>query len=114
MSEAHRQETLQRIIEAGLAGLRCPTRDEVSHTFVTDLVRTGDIRVEIYAGNWRVIEILTGEHKGLRTAERPGKRVPAWKVMDARGTRKFDVPKLKQPPRKKPSAPRALRADELR
>ena len=49
------------------------------------LALKGVIRVEIYAKNWRVVEILVGSHKGQRTQEPPwgGK---FYKKMDKNGT----------------------------
>ena len=38
---------------------------------IADLARAGFVRLELYALNWRVIEIRAGEHKGKRTAKCP-------------------------------------------
>lgn len=115
MSDVGRSETLRLIVEAARAGWRCPDRDRLSPTYVDQLIERGDIKVEIYAGNWRVIEVLTGEYKSVRTAARPGGKGPPWKVIDANGTRTFGkrVP-VGRPTKKQPSAPRLLRSDELR
>lgn len=45
------------------------------------LVYRGDIKVEIYGGNWRVVEILTGKNAGARTMEHP-KGAEPWSVVD--------------------------------
>lgn len=75
-----------RLIEqAAIAGARCPvnitmaTPDGGLASGVTGaLARDGRIRIEVYAKNWRVIEILKGPHAGKRTAPPPfkGSRKP--------------------------------------
>lgn len=57
-------------------GERCPQSKPfgpVSPQVTTALARAGRIRIEIYAHNWRVAEILTGRHAGKRTAPTPYK-----------------------------------------
>lgn len=122
MSEAdkRRDAAFRQIVEAAKAGWRAPQLEDFDIKNVPqalrELTQRGEIRIELYALNWRVIEILTGEHKGLRTAERPGRRSKPWKVIDANGTHDFaqNKPIAGRPRKGQPSAPRLLRADEIR
>lgn len=121
MTEAdnRREAVLRQIIEAAKAGWRAPQLEDFDVKNVPqalrELTKRGDIRIELYALNWRVIEILTGEHRGLRTAERPGRRSKPWKVIDANGTHSTErQTPVSRPRAGQPSAPRLLRADEIR
>lgn len=74
--------TLGQLVEAARAGRRCPQNHKLPHMqAVPYLVATGDIRVEIYCQNYRVVEILTGPHAGARTAEAPVS-TPPYKVLE--------------------------------
>ena len=55
------------------AGERAPINDEFSGgtPVIQALAERGLIRVEVFAQNWRVIEILEGPEKGCRTKECP-------------------------------------------
>lgn len=73
----------QVLIDAAVAGDRCPVLQELvgKHKIpggysVNALVDLGWIRSEIYPQNWRVVEIMVGEHKGARTKEKPGGHKP--------------------------------------
>lgn len=73
----------QILIDAALRGDRCPTLDQlryvhkISTTYrLTPLCDLGWIRMEVYSGNWRIVEIMTGPHKGARTEEHPNKSLP--------------------------------------
>lgn len=64
------------LVAAARAGQRCPVtaREGVPGlpTGATSaLARAGKIKVEVYAHNWRVVEILEGPHAGARTAPCP-------------------------------------------
>lgn len=62
------------LCHAAAAGHRCPTREELPpycRQLLTDLARRGDVRVEIFAHNWRVVTILVGPHAGKSTAPAP-------------------------------------------
>lgn len=68
------------IERAAIKGERAPTNVSMDnpngqlHSGVTSqLLKQGKIRVEVYAHNWRVIEILTGPNAGKRTAMPPYK-----------------------------------------
>jgi hypothetical protein len=60
-------EMLERI---ALAGDRCPTAgtDGLTSQLTSDLARRGDLRIDVYAKNYRVITILTGPNAGRHTA----------------------------------------------
>lgn len=73
---------------AAVAGRRCPGNDTgaVSSDLVGMLARAGRIKVEIYALNFRVVEIMTGPNAGRRTKARPHDSSPPWKVIDKNGS----------------------------
>src|SRR3990167_5262320 len=87
--------TLQIIANAADRGERCPTSQEmVLQLFelgfrrkcsgtTHDLIKLGFIRVEVYGRNYRVVEIIDGQHKGKRTKEYPNVGVP-YKILDGR------------------------------
>ena len=59
------------VAKAAARGLRCPQNDElgtVGARALQKLAHTGWIKIEVYALNWRVVEILSGPHEGQRTA----------------------------------------------
>jgi len=65
----------QKIVEAALAGERCPTSDDFlnrwgvhnSTRYFSDLADEGRIRTEVSARNWRTVWICEGEHRGKHT-----------------------------------------------
>ncbi len=68
----------QILQDAAVAGERCPQTHELRHLHKipeayrpTQLADMGWVRVEIFALNWRVVEIMIGDHKGARTKEAP-------------------------------------------
>lgn len=73
-------EAFALIEAAALKGERCPQGapyGPLQRNAVTALRRDGRIRFELYALNWRVATILTGQHAGKRTAPCPiGRRTP--------------------------------------
>jgi hypothetical protein len=74
VSAATLERDFRLIAAAAIAGERCPQsypHGTISAACVTALVRAGRIRSEVYRGNWRVITILKGEHKGKSTAPYP-------------------------------------------
>ena len=68
-----RDRTFHLLAEAARTGARCPKKGEIpwGKDHVAMLARLGHIRIEIYARNWRVVEIMTGPHAGKRTAPAP-------------------------------------------
>ena len=78
------------IAERADRGERAPTLDNLYYLFpdvpapqqrLQKLCREGHVRIEVYSLNWRVIEILTGEHKGKRTKACPRGGKP-YRVLD--------------------------------
>ena len=62
------------IVEAALKGERCPKtypHGPIMTGSIGKLYTLGFIRSEVYAGNFRVIKILWGTHKGKSTAPPP-------------------------------------------
>jgi hypothetical protein len=70
------------------AGLRCPTRDAVAPKVTSELAAAGRIRIEIYAINWRVVTILTGEHAGKHTMRPADGRSGPHLIIDQNGQRR--------------------------
>lgn len=122
MKPAHRftsEEAFALIESAAAAGERCPQSGIYGHSALTSTVTTalanaGRIRIEIYAWNFRVAEILTGPHAGKRTAASPTGQKP-WKIIDANGTRtrRGGGADVRNSSRAQPSAPRPLTREEL-
>lgn len=82
MSPAALQRALDKVTAAAVAGVRCPTNPEIgSDSFLPALARAGAIKIEIYAQNFRVVEIMEGAHRGARTAPRPGDSRAPWRVI---------------------------------
>lgn len=90
----------ERFVQAAREGERCPSNDLIEGLLrnaglpqtafgarkghAMTLAERGDIRVEVSGKNWRVVEILTGEHAGKRTMPDP---------KGGRPTRIFEKPK---------------------
>lgn len=78
---AHQINSGFALIErAAIEGKRCPTNrsaenptGELASGITGALVKAGRIRIEVYAHNWRVVEILKGPFAGKRTAASPYK-----------------------------------------
>ena len=72
-------EMMAVIIEYARRGERCPLANSTTFPskIVGELARTGRIRVDVYAHNWRRITITEpGQHFGQATAPPPN---PNWK-----------------------------------
>jgi hypothetical protein len=79
MTRPRNPAVLAILVDAAVAGERCPTIDGIEYRLekrglpphagkaAPDLARLGLIRIEISGKNYRTIEILTGPHKGKRT-----------------------------------------------
>lgn len=82
------QLCFEDIVRAAVAGERCPlngTRNMTSH-LVAVLARTGRIKVEVYAKNWRTVTIMQGEHSGKSTMHAPAGH-ECYRVIDRQGSR---------------------------
>ena len=114
---ALRERAYTMIEQAAIHGDRCPFNDNMDATgrcFVPELARTGRIRVEVYARNWRVVTLLTGEHKGKHTALPSFATVGGpYVTIDRNGTHHHPRAAYATTKRQQPSKPRILRADEL-
>ncbi|KKL95774.1 hypothetical protein LCGC14_1851170 [marine sediment metagenome] len=66
------------IVKRALAGERAPQTGEYKSLppIIKVLAKQGRIKVEVYAHNWRVIEILKGSNAGVRTKEPSGPGAP--------------------------------------
>lgn len=92
LTPGHLDKGFRQIVAAAKAGQRCPTNrtqenptGELRAGVTTALVKAKRIRVEIFAHNWRVVEIIDGPHAGLRTAPPPYKfATKPYKVLDGR------------------------------
>lgn len=76
------------IVEAALNNERCPmnygferSRGTIPQGAVDGLVKEGKIRVEVYAKNYRVIEIMWGRNAGKRTKPPDNKHWKPYKVL---------------------------------
>ena len=77
-------QVFRLVQEAALSKRRCPQRDHLT-TAQTKALRECAyrewIKIQVYAQNWRVVEIRKGEHAGARTLECPiGNGVPKMTV----------------------------------
>lgn len=90
-----RSEQVQRCFEAlqraAVAGARCPLSgsDGVTSDLTAALAKSGRIKIEVYARNYRVVEILDGPNKGKRTRSAPVGH-ETYKLIDKRGTLRPD------------------------
>lgn len=79
MNPAHLEEAFNLLVAAAGAGERCPQswpHGPLRSGTVPALCEAGRIRSEVYAKNWRVVTILTGEAKGKRTMAAPSSGPP--------------------------------------
>lgn len=65
------EKDFQLLIEAAIKGVRCPQTQPhgpLANGAMTELIRAGKIKSEVYRHNFRVVTILAGEHRGKSTA----------------------------------------------
>jgi hypothetical protein len=84
---AHKDPLTREMVFGQLAaraniGARCPENIDIpgANLMLRALAEEGRIRVEIFPRNWRVVEILTGQHKGKRTAPSPLRHAKPYKI----------------------------------
>ncbi len=68
---------------AAIKGARCPLSapcGPVDSVLLRTLARRGMLKIELYAKNFRVAEIMVGPNRGKRTASRPGRPKAPWRV----------------------------------
>jgi hypothetical protein len=86
---ARRQHALAAIEAAVRDGARCPLNDQIGGSkVIAGLALEGLLKIEVYAHNYRVVTMLTGELKGRHTPLPPGKSPKPYLVIDASGTRR--------------------------
>lgn len=105
-------QTLEAVTQAAVNGDRCPINgaNGFNSLALGALARRGDVRIEVFTLNWRVVTLLTGPHAGKATAPCPHNRSrKPYRVIDVSA----------QPYRQSgaamraPSAPRPLTKEEL-
>jgi len=89
-------DVFSQLVDAAIAGQRCPVtaREGVpglpGHA-TSVLAREGRIKVEIYAHNWRVVEILDGPHAGARTKPCPHETNGPYRIIGREAARNTTV-----------------------
>lgn len=90
LGRAHAAAGAFAIVErAAIAGERCPTNEALcdalrlqgfvfagGNVLLSDLAREGHLEIRVCAHNWRIVQLLTGEHAGTSTAPAPGRPYP--------------------------------------
>jgi hypothetical protein len=68
-------EAFAMLERAAVNGCRCPVSrtDGLTSQLTGNLARAGQIRIDVYPHNWRVVTILTGPNAGRATAPPPNK-----------------------------------------
>jgi hypothetical protein len=71
-------EAFEQLEKAAVAGARCPITgtNGLTSNLTGALARSGQIRIDVYPHNWRVVTIMTGPNAGRATAPPPNKH---WK-----------------------------------
>lgn len=82
------EEGFALIERAAVLGARAPTNWSMDNPtgvlpsgVTSALVKEGRVRIEVYAKNWRVIEILKGPNAGKRTMECPYNGAKPYKIV---------------------------------
>lgn len=68
------ERSLAMLVAAAVASERCPKDTPfgpLAQGAIGALIAAGQIRSEVYPGNYRVVTILTGEHQGRSTKNAP-------------------------------------------
>lgn len=80
MARAYRQgitlaEAFAMLEQAAVSGARCPESrtNGLTSQLTGQLARAGQIRIDVYPHNYRVVTIMTGPHAGKTTAPPPNK-----------------------------------------
>lgn len=87
LSQQQLDDAFATLVVAAIAGQRCPVaaREGVlglPSGVTGKLARDGKIKVEVYAKNYRVVEILVGPHAGKRTKAPPSIDWKPYRVID--------------------------------
>lgn len=69
-------EAFAMLERAAIAGARCPVSrsNGLTSQLTSDLARSGQIRIDVYPHNFRVVTIMTGPNTGKSTAPPPNKK----------------------------------------
>lgn len=88
MTSPANHRTFAAVLKAAIAGERCPMNGSfgVTSAGMTALAWAGQIRVEVFSRNYRVVTILTGEHAGKTTAPCPEPGAKPYVIVDQNGT----------------------------
>lgn len=73
------EKTFDLIIAAAITGERCPQshpHGPLQRMGLRELIDAGLVRSEVYAHNYRVVTVLSGEHAGKNTRPAPAGRRP--------------------------------------
>lgn len=96
MSELPKSEAkaFAMVCDAAEKRVRCPTNEEFlwagsRHDSVPNLARRGLVRILVYARNYRVVEILSGEHAGKSTKP-PAEGGRPYRIIDSGGSTSGD------------------------
>ena len=81
MARAYRRQNITMadafamLEQAAVSGARCPESrtNGMTSQLTSALARSGQIRIDVYPHNWRVVTILTGANAGKATAPPPNK-----------------------------------------
>lgn len=84
------------LVLAAIKGERCPANSHDGVDGIPDgatgaLRAAGKIKVEIYARNYRVVEILTGPFAGKRTAPPPNPNLKPYLILGQTTERKWQM-----------------------
>lgn len=108
------------LVEHAVIGARCPrTSGPDAHRLIvtahiSKLAREGRIFVEISGQNFRQITILTGPHKGAKTAPNPDSGTHVWQTVGKEGAKvNGKLVDHGARYRTQPSAPRIMSSKEL-
>jgi hypothetical protein len=68
-------EAFAMLERAAVNGFRCPVSrtDGLTSQLTSELARSGQIRIDVYPHNYRVVTIMTGPNAGKSTAPPPKK-----------------------------------------
>ena len=69
-------EAFAMLERAAVSGARCPESrtDGLTSQLTSALARSGQIRIDVYPHNFRVVTIMTGPQAGKSTAPPPNKK----------------------------------------
>lgn len=81
MPKKRKSDTFELILAAAQTGGRAPRNRDICVSHLRDMIGEGTLRVRLYSTNFRQMEFITGEHKGLITAG-PDRYEEPWRIID--------------------------------